>query len=55
MEAKDLILQLDQYGIDEGKVVVIYESDDEFYAATNVTDYKELDNFLDKCYNHLVK
>jgi hypothetical protein len=54
MELKDLILQLDQFGID-GECVVICYNDDEITVATNVTDYHRLDELLTKGYNDIIK
>jgi len=54
MDLKDLILQLDQFGI-EGQCVVICNIDDELSVATNVTDYHALDELLTKGYNELIK
>jgi len=55
MELKDLILQLDQFGIDGECVVICYNDDDEVTVATNVTDYHRLDELLTKGYNDIIK
>jgi len=54
MKLKDLALELDQFGID-GKCVIIQIIDDEINIATNITDYKELDELMNKGYNELIK
>lgn len=56
MELKALILQLDQFGLDGIKCVVIcIDDDEEIQATTNVTDYRELDELITKGYNLIVE
>jgi len=58
IKLKDLALELDQFGV-EGKCIIIQIVDDEVNIATNVRDYHELDEIMNKGYiefmNELIK